>query len=93
MLRVDQVIEGEVEAIAFGGEGILRYRGFVIFIPFTAVGDRIVCRITDIKNSFAKAVLIELTFASHDREKPLALILVMRRMPTSTFKRTSSITI
>jgi len=54
MLTVDQIIEGEIETIAFGGEGILRYRGFVVFVPFTAVGDRISCRITETKRSFCQ---------------------------------------
>lgn len=70
-LSVDQMIEGEIETIAFGGEGILRYRGFVVFVPFTAVGDRILCRITEVKRSFAKGTLIELQYASHYRTEPL----------------------
>lgn len=71
MLVLNQVIEGEIETIAFGGEGILRYRGFVIFVPFTAVGDRIVCQITELKRSFAKATLIELKRSSSYRTDPL----------------------
>lgn len=70
MVVIDQIIEGEIEAIAFGGEGILRYRGLVVFVPFTAVGDQIACRITEIKRSFAKGTLIELKYASHYRTKP-----------------------
>lgn len=70
MLIIDQIIEGEIETIAFGGEGILRYRGFVVFVPFTAVGDRIFCRIIEIKRSFAKGILIELKYASRYRAQP-----------------------
>jgi 23S rRNA (uracil1939-C5)-methyltransferase len=70
-LTVDQIIEGEIETIAFGGEGILRYHGFVIFVPFTAIGDRISCRITEIKRSFAKGILVELKRASSYRTQPL----------------------
>lgn len=71
MLAVDQIVEGEIETIAFGGEGILRYRGFVIFVPFTAVGDRIICRITEMKRSFAKGELVELKHPSSYRTQPL----------------------
>ena len=71
MLSLNQIIEGEIETIAFGGDGILRYRGFVVFVPFTAVGDRIICRISEIKRSFAKGVLIELKYASSYRAQPL----------------------
>ena len=71
MLEVDQIIEGEIETIAFGGEGILRYRGFVVFVPFTAVGDRISCRVIEIKRSFAKGILIDLKYASRYRVDPV----------------------
>lgn len=70
MITIDQIIEGEIETIAFGGEGILRYRGFVIFVPFTAVGDRISCRITEVKRSFAKGLLVELKDPSQYRTQP-----------------------
>ena len=70
MLTVDQIIEGEIETIAFGGEGILRYRGFVVFVPFAAIGDRISCRITETKRSFAKGTLIDLKYASRYRAQP-----------------------
>lgn len=70
MILVDQIIEGEIESIAFGGEGILRYHHFVIFVPFTAVGDRISCRITEVKRSFAKGTVIDLLHSSKDRVKP-----------------------
>lgn len=69
-LDVDQIIEGEIETIAFGGEGILRYRGFVIFVPFTAIGDRISCCITEVKRSFAKGKLVHLYQASKNRAVP-----------------------
>lgn len=71
MLTIDQMIEGKIETIAFGGEGIFRYQGFVVFVPFTAVGDHILCRVSEIKRSFAKGIVIELIDASQDRTPPL----------------------
>jgi len=59
LLSIEEIIEGTIESLAFGGEGILRYRGFVVFVPFTAIGDRITCEITEIKRSFAKGRLVE----------------------------------
>lgn len=70
MLTIDQIVEGEIETIAFGGEGILRYQGFVIFVPFTAIGDKIICRITALKQSFAKGTLVNLQHASKHRTEP-----------------------
>ncbi len=71
MLNIGDVIEGEIEGIAFGGEGILRYRGFVVFVPFTAIGDRLLCQIIEKKRSFARGFLVELTRASASRTSPL----------------------
>ena len=70
-LQSGDLIEGQIEKIAFGGEGILRHRGFVVFIPFTAPGDHLICRLTEVKKSFARGELIELKKPSPDRIKPL----------------------
>jgi 23S rRNA (uracil1939-C5)-methyltransferase len=70
VLAIDERVEGNIETLAFGGEGILRYRGFVIFIPFTATGDRVVCRITHVKRSFAKGELVEILKPSQSRVQP-----------------------
>lgn len=70
MLANNQILEGEIDSIAFGGEGILRYREFVIFVPFTAVGDRISCRITKVKKNYAKGQLVSLKRTSKERVEP-----------------------
>ena len=70
-IKIDQIIEGEIETIAFGGEGILRHNHFVVFVPFTAIGDRISCKIKEVKSSFAKAELVELIKKSDGRATPL----------------------
>ena len=70
MLAIDQIIEGEIESIAFGGEGVLRYRGFVVFVPFTAIGDRITCTLIEVKTLFCQRNLVELKHPGKDRIKP-----------------------
>lgn len=70
-LNVQDRIEGKIEKIAFGGEGILRYRGFVIFVPFTAPGDFVTCQIKEVKKSFARAELISIQTLSPYRTTPL----------------------
>lgn len=64
-------ITGEITNLAFGGEGILRHENLVIFVPFTAIGDLVVCRITKRKKNFAHAELVELLNPSPERIKPL----------------------
>lgn len=70
MIHVGDSVEGTIENLAFGGEGILRNQGFVIFVPFTAIGDHLVCRITEKKRSFAKGILLELKQAGPFRTTP-----------------------
>lgn len=70
-LAVHDIVEGKVEKIAFGGDGIVRHRGLVIFVPFTAPGDFISCQITELKRSFAKAELISIHQHSPYRATPL----------------------
>lgn len=70
-ITVGQLIEGEIETIAFGGEGILRLHNFVIFVPFTALGDHISCRITEVKRSFAKGELIQVQKPGPQRTSPI----------------------
>ena len=68
--EVGELIEGSIEKLAFGGEGILRHHKFVIFVPFTVPGDQIACRIVEVKNPFAKAELIEVQKPGSHRVRP-----------------------
>lgn len=70
-LKPQDVIEGTIDNLAFGGEGILRHEGFVIFVPFTAPGDTIRCRIQKVKKSFATATLEEVLQNGPHRTVPL----------------------
>lgn len=63
-------IQGKVTGLAFGGQGILRHQGLVIFIPFTAVGDLITCQIIKKKKNYAYAQLVEVHELSPMRITP-----------------------
>ncbi|HKZ00250.1 MAG TPA: 23S rRNA (uracil(1939)-C(5))-methyltransferase RlmD [Rhabdochlamydiaceae bacterium] len=47
------IIEGKIESLAFGGHGILRADGLVVFIPFSAPGDLLETTIVQKKRSHA----------------------------------------
>jgi 23S rRNA (uracil1939-C5)-methyltransferase len=68
--QVSDLIEGKIEKLAFGGEGILRYRGFVIFVPFTCPEDVVTCRIVEMKKSFGKGELVSIQKSSPYRISP-----------------------
>lgn len=64
------MITGTIEALAFGGSGILRDDRHVIFVPFTAPGDRITARILKQKKRHAEGELVTLLEPSHERVTP-----------------------
>ena len=70
MLQPHDIITGDIESLAFGGEGILRHEGFVIFVPFAAPGDRIKCRIQRVKKNYAFAEIVEIVQKSPQRVEP-----------------------
>ena len=60
----------KVEDIAFGGEGVARQDGFVIFVPFVMVGEIVEIEITEVKKNFARARLHQVLTPSPDRVSP-----------------------
>ena len=53
-----------------GGRGVGRFEGIVVFVPGTAPGDRIRARITQHKQRFLEAELVEVITPSPARRKP-----------------------
>jgi 23S rRNA (uracil1939-C5)-methyltransferase len=64
------MIKGKIESIAFGGEGILRHEGLVIFVPFTAPNDEVEVDILTKKKNFATGKLIRIHQQGPSRIKP-----------------------
>jgi 23S rRNA (uracil1939-C5)-methyltransferase len=71
MITKGELITGEVQDLAFGGFGVIRHEGLVIFVPFTAPGDRIVCRVTKCKKNFAEGEIVEILQKGTSRISPL----------------------
>lgn len=67
-----EVVELEIETLAAGGDGLGRGPdGRVVFVPFTAPGDRVRVEIVERRNRFARGVAQELTRAAPGRTDPL----------------------
>ncbi len=52
------------------GEGIAKVDGFVVFVPFSIIGEKVNVRITYVKKNFANAVLEDVVIPSPNRVKP-----------------------
>ncbi len=61
----------EIESVAFGGHGVGRVEGFVIFIPFTAPGDVVEIEIVERKKKFARGRVLKIIKPSIQRVQPL----------------------
>lgn len=68
-LKIGETVEGTIDKVAFGGEGICRTEGLVIFVPYTAPGDRVRIRIDSIKKNYARGRAQQLLSASPFRVK------------------------
>jgi 23S rRNA (uracil1939-C5)-methyltransferase len=69
-LRKEDILELWVDKMAFGGQGIARTDGFVVFVKGAVPGDRVMARIVKSRKDYAEAELIEVIDASPDRVKP-----------------------
>jgi 23S rRNA (uracil1939-C5)-methyltransferase len=67
-LKKGDEIELVVESLSFGGKGLARVNGFVVFIDRTIPGQRVLVRITRKKPSYAEARVLEVL-----EDSPLAI--------------------
>src|SRR2546423_2691246 len=55
----DQELELDIESLAYGGNGVARLNGFVVFVRRGLPGDRVRARVTKVKRSHAEALATE----------------------------------
>ncbi|MFN8174733.1 MAG: 23S rRNA (uracil(1939)-C(5))-methyltransferase RlmD [Solirubrobacteraceae bacterium] len=68
----DQELELDVTALAFGGNGVARADGFVVFVAGAVPGDRVRAVITRSKRAYAEARALEVLRPSPERIDPVA---------------------
>jgi len=69
-LRKGQILDLEIESMAFGGAGVSHYEGMAIFVDKVVPGDKVRASLKRIKPRFAEAELIELVYKSPMRVEP-----------------------
>src|SRR3954464_12652100 len=65
-------LELGVDDFAFGGAGVARVEGYVVFVRGAVPGDRVVARITRSKRDYAEAVLVDVLEGSPERTADVA---------------------
>jgi 23S rRNA (uracil1939-C5)-methyltransferase len=63
----DQELELRVDSLAYGGRGVARLNGFVVFVNRALPGDVVRARVTKVKRSHAEAVAVEVVEAGAPR--------------------------
>ena len=59
-----------IDDVAFGGEGVGRLDGFVVFVPLVIEGETVEAEITEVKKSFARANLVKVVESAESRVEP-----------------------
>lgn len=63
-------LELVIETLTFGGRGLGRHGGKAVFVPYTAPGDRVRCRVIHDRAQFVEAELCEVLHPSALRRTP-----------------------
>src|SRR6267154_2200790 len=58
-VKMHEELELDIESLAFGGNGVARHDGFVVFVRRGLPGDRVRARVTKVKRGFAEATATE----------------------------------
>jgi 23S rRNA (uracil1939-C5)-methyltransferase len=66
-LRKDQELELSIDSLAYGGNGVARLNGFVVFVRRGLPGDTVRARVTKVKRSHAEAMALEVVEAGAAR--------------------------
>ncbi len=67
-----QQLDLHIDSLAFGGAGVARIDGYVVFVRDGMPGDRVRAEITKRNKAYAEARVVELVEPSPDRVAPLA---------------------
>jgi len=63
----DQEVELRIESLAYGGNGVARLTGFVVFVRRGLPGDTVRARVTKVKRNHAEAIATEIVEAGAPR--------------------------
>lgn len=69
-MKKGDIIEINIEGSGMNGEGVARYDGLVVFVPFTLVGEIVRAQVMSVKKTFATARVIKVLTPSELRVKP-----------------------
>ena len=66
-VKLHEELELSIDSLAYGGNGVARLDGFVVFVRRGLPGDRVRARVTKVKRGFAEAIATEVLVPSPQR--------------------------
>jgi 23S rRNA (uracil1939-C5)-methyltransferase len=66
-VRIGEELELQIDSLAYGGNGVGRVNGFVVFVRGGLPGDRVRAKVTKVKRGFADAAAVAVLEPSADR--------------------------
>src|SRR5207249_5760663 len=63
----DEELELQIDSLAYGGNGVARLNGFVVFVRRGLPGDRVRARVTKVRRNHAEALAVEVVEAGAER--------------------------
>lgn len=69
MLKKNEIYEAEITGMTSEGSGVARIEGMAVFVPLTAVGDRLRVRIVKVLKHYAFGIIDTLLEPSKDRKE------------------------
>lgn len=67
MIVKNSIVELEITDISSDGNGVGRYEGMAIFVPQTAIGDKLLVKIVCVKKNYAYGIIDTIIVPSNDR--------------------------
>jgi 23S rRNA (uracil1939-C5)-methyltransferase len=68
-VAVDQELDLRIDSLAYGGTGVARTNGFVVFVRRALPGDRVRARVTKVKRNHAEALAVAVLEADAPRQE------------------------
>ena len=66
-VRKNQELELQIDSLAYGGNGVARLNGFVVFVRRGLPGDKVRARVTNVKRNHAEALALEVVEPGPER--------------------------
>lgn len=68
-IKTGELLKLKIEKLSLGGDGLGRFGGVVVFVPYSAPGDHLQVRVTEVKKNFVRADIDTIIAASPFRGK------------------------